>query len=197
MAKNLVGAYGIAWKGASIVTEALRAFYAPHGSADRDISADLDILRRRSRQLFQNNTFSRAMISSFDTNVVGTGIKARPNLMLSEMLGLTSEEAEKWANKTKVLFNLWATDKKCDAEKTNNFFQLQDLALKTALLGGDCFALSCFDKNFAPYGMNIKLLEGERCQNPIGLMNSDALAEGIEVDRNHAPVAYHFTQKPV
>ena len=163
MAKNLVGAYGIAWKGASIVTEALRAFYAPHGSADRDISADLDILRRRSRQLFQNNTFSRAMISSFDTNVVGTGIKARPNLMLSEMLGLTSEEAEKWANKTKVLFNLWATDKKCDAEKTNNFFQLQDLALKTALLGGDCFALSCFDKNFAPYGMNITLLEGARC----------------------------------
>lgn len=197
MAKNLVGAHGIAWKGASVVTEALRAFYAPAGSADRDIADDLDVLRRRSRQLFQNNTFSRAMISSFDTNVVGTGIKARPNLMLSEMLGLTSEEAEKWANKTKVLFNLWATDKKCDAEKTNNFFQLQDLALKTALLGGDCFALSCFDKNFAPYGMNIKLLEGERVQNPLGQMNSDALAEGIEVDKNHAPLAYYFTQKPV
>lgn len=197
MAKNLVGAHGIAWKGASVVTEALRAFYAPHGSADRDIAGDLDVLRRRSRQLFQNNTFSRAMISSFDTNVVGTGIKARPNLMLSEMLGLTSEDAEKWANKTKVLFNLWATDKKCDAEKTNNFFQLQDLALKTALLGGDCFALSCFDENFAPYGMNIKLLEGERVQNPLGQMNSDALAEGIEVDKNHAPLAYYFTQKPV
>ena len=46
-------------------------------------------------------------------------------------------------------------------------------------------------------GMNIKLLEGERCQNPIGQMDCDALAEGIEVDKNHAPVAYHFTQKPV
>lgn len=197
MAKNIVGAHGIAWKGASVVTEALRAFYAPHGSADRDIAADLDILRRRSRQLFQNNTFSRAMISSFDTNVVGTGIKARPVLMRPEMLGLTSEDAENWADKTKVLFNLWATDKKCDAEKTNNFMQLQDLALKTSLLGGDCFALSCFDKSFESFGMNIKLLEGERCQNPIGQMNCDAIAEGIEVDRNHAPVAYHFTQKPV
>lgn len=197
MAKNIVGAHGIAWKGASIVTEALRAFFAPNGSADRDIAADLDILRRRSRQLFQNNTFSRAMISSFDTNVVGTGIKARPVLMRPEMLGLTSEDAEDWADKTKVLFNLWATDKKCDAEKTNNFMQLQDLALKTSLLGGDCFALSCFDKSFESFGMNIKLLEGERCQNPIGQMNSDAIAEGIEVDRNHAPVAYHFTQKPV
>ena len=197
MAKNIVGAHGIAWKGASIVTEALRAFFAPNGSADRDIAADLDILRRRSRQLFQNNTFSRAMISSFDTNVVGTGIKARPVLMRPEMLGLTSEDAEDWADKTKVLFNLWATDKKCDAEKTNNFMQLQDLALKTSLLGGDCFALSCFDKSFESFGMNIKLLEGERCQNPIGQMNCDAIAEGIEVDRNHAPVAYHFTQKPV
>ena len=197
MAKNIVGAHGIAWKGASVVTEALRAFFAPNGSADRDIAADLDILRRRSRQLFQNNTFSRAMISSFDTNVVGTGIKARPVLMRPEMLGLTSEDAENWADKTKVLFNLWATDKKCDAEKTNNFMQLQDLALKTSLLGGDCFALSCFDKSFESFGMNIKLLEGERCQNPIGQMNCDAIAEGIEVDRNHAPVAYHFTQKPV
>lgn len=197
MAKNFVGGQGIAWKGASVVTEALRAFYAPHGSADRDIAADLDILRRRSRQLFQNNTFSRALISSFDTNVVGTGIKARPTLMLPDMLGLSSEDAEKWSNKTKVLFSLWANDKKCDAEKTNNFMQLQDLALKTALLGGDCFSLTCFDKSYEAFGMNVKLLEGERCQNPIGQMNCDAIAEGIEVDRNHAPVSYYFTQKPV
>lgn len=193
----MVGNQGIAWKGASVVTEALRAFYAPHGSADYDIAADLDTLRRRSRQLFQNNTFSRAMISSFNTNVVGTGIKARPMLMLPEMLGISKDEAEAWSNKTKILFNLWANDKNCDAEKTNNFMQLQDLALKTALLGGDCFGLSCFDKKLETFGMNIKLLEGERVQNPIGQMDCDAIAGGIEVDKNHAPVAYHFTQKPV
>lgn len=193
----MVGPQGTAWKAASVVTEALRTFYAPPGSADRDVMCDLDVLRRRSRSLFQNNTFSRALISSFCTNVVGTGIKMRPLLLHRDMLGLTQEEAKAWAEKTKVLFGLWATSKKCDAEKTKNFVQLQDLALKTALVGGDCFALSCFDRRKAPFGMNIKLLEGDRCQNPIGQMDSDAIAGGIEVDKNHAPVAYHFTQKPV
>lgn len=191
------GVTGSAWKGASAVTEALRAFYAPNGSADRDISMDLDVLRRRSRQLFQNNTFSRAMISSFTTNVVGTGIKARPTLKQWEILGLTQEEAEKWNRKAQDLFELWAGSKKCDAERKNDFAQLQDLALKTALLGGDCFALGCYNKNLDPFGLNIKLLEGERCQNPLGALDSDALTEGVEVDRNGAPKAYHFTTKPV
>jgi lambda family phage portal protein len=193
----MFGSRGLAWKGASVVTEALRAFYAPHGSADRDIAADLDTLRLRSRQLFQNNTFSRAMISSFDTNIVGTGIKARPTLKQPEMLGLSQEEAETWANKTRDIFELWAKSKKCDAERKNDFSQLQDLALKTSLLGGDCFALACFDKKIEPFGLNIKLLEGERCQNPFGVMDSDALCEGVEVNKNGAPIAYHFTQKPV
>ncbi|MBO5978321.1 MAG: phage portal protein, partial [Bacteroidales bacterium] len=179
------------------MTEALRAFYAPNGSADRDISMDLDVLRRRSRQLFQNNTFSRAMISSFTTNVVGTGIKARPTLKQWEILGLTQEEAEKWNRKAQDLFELWAGSKKCDAERKNDFAQLQDLALKTALLGGDCFALGCYNKNLDPFGLNIKLLEGERCQNPLGALDSDALTEGVEVDRNGAPRAYNFTTKPV
>jgi lambda family phage portal protein len=194
---KLYGVTGSAWKGASAVTEALRAFYAPNGSADRDISMDLDVLRRRSRQLFQNNTFSRAMISSFTTNVVGTGIKVRPTLKQWEILGLTQEEAEKWNRKAQDLFELWAGSKKCDAERKNDFAQLQDLALKTALLGGDCFALGCYNKNLDPFGLNIKLLEGERCQNPLGALDSDALTEGVEVDKNGAPRAYHFTTKPV
>ena len=144
---RVIGVSGNAWKGASVITEALRAFYAPNGSADRDIAADLDILRRRSRQLFQNNAFSRAMISSFATNVVGTGIKARPTVKLWDMLGMTQEDAEKWNRKTQDLFEIWAKSKKCDAERKNDFAQLQDLAIKTALLGGDCFALACYNKN--------------------------------------------------
>lgn len=187
---------GSAWKGASVITEALRAFYAVPSSADRDISLDLDILRRRSRQLFQNNTFSRALLTSFNTNVVGTGIKARPSLKRVEMLGISREEASAWEKKTQDLFELWANSKNCDAERKNDFAQLQDLAFKITLVCGDCFALPCYDKNLEPFGLNIKVLEGDRCQNPFGKADTDALTEGVEVNKNGAPVAYHFTQKP-
>lgn len=183
---------GSAWKGASVITEALRAFYAVPSSADRDISLDLDILRRRSRQLFQNNTFSRALLTSFNTNVVGTGIKARPSLKRVEMLGISREVASAWEKKTQDLFELWANSKNCDAERKNDFTQLQDLAFKTSLVCGDCFALPCYDKNLEPFGLNIKVLEGDRCQNPFGMADTDALTEGVEVNKNGAPVAYHL-----
>lgn len=187
---------GNGWKGASFVTEALKAFFASPASADRDIVNDKEILVRRSRQLFQNNSFSGALIKSFDTNVVGTGIKPRPTLTLHEILGISHDEAEEWSRRTFDLFNIWANSKNCDAEKKNSFYELQDLALKTQLICGDCFALTKYKVGNTPFGMSVKLMESDRCTNPFGIMDSDKLAEGVEVDLDGAAVAYHFTRKP-
>ena len=68
---------GNAWKGASWNANSMRAFIAPLGSADYDLTCDRETLLLRSRALFQNHAFSRAVISSMTTNVVGTGIKVR------------------------------------------------------------------------------------------------------------------------
>lgn len=195
MGKMLMNS-GIGWKGASFVTEALKAFFASPSSADRDIAHDKDILVRRSRQLFQNNSFSGALINSFGTNVVGTGIKPRPTLKRIDILGISQEQAEEWSRKTFDLFSLWASSKKCDAEKKNNFYELQDLALKTQMIGGDCFALMKYRADNLPFGLSVKLMESDRCQNPFGQFDSDRLAEGVEVDEDGASVAYHFTKKP-
>lgn len=192
---RMMGPRGTAWKAASVITEALRNFVALPSSADRDLALDLDILRLRSRQLFQNNTFSRAMIESFTTNVVGTGCKCRPNIRMPDRLGMTQEEAEKWAKNAQSLFELWANSKNCDAEKKNTFAQLQHLAFKSAKIGGDSFGLACYDKN-SPFGLCIKILESERCQNPFGVMDSDALLHGVETNKNGTPAAYYFTSRP-
>lgn len=187
---------GSGWKGASVMTEALKAFFATPASADLNISTDKDILVRRSRQLFQNNSFSGALINSFGSNVIGTGIKPRPTLKQIEILGISQDEAEKWCRKTQDFFTIWAESKKCDAERKNDFFELQDLAFKTQLIGGDCFALTKYSALNLPFGMSIKLMESDRVQNPFGLMDSDKLTAGVEVDDNGAVTAYHFTKKP-
>lgn len=187
---------GSGWKGASFITEALKAFFASPSSADRDLSTDRDILVRRSRQLFQNNSFSGALISSFGSNVIGTGIKPRPTLKQLEILGISQEQAEAWCRKTQDLFSLWADSKKCDAERKNDFYELQDLAFKTQLIGGDCFAITKYSALNLPFGMSIKLMEADRCQNPFGIMDTDRLAQGIEVDEDGAVSAYHFTKTP-
>lgn len=187
---------GIAWKGASVVTEALKAFFVSKGSADRDLAADRKTLAYRSRALFQNSSFAGALINSFDTNVVGTGIKARPAIDYT-LLGLDREYAEKWQRSVQKLFAAWADTKFCDAERKNDFYQLQDLALKTQLVTGDCFALMQVKYSAQnPFGLQVKLMEGDRCQNPFEVMESDRISAGVEVDSFGAPIAYHFTKRP-
>lgn len=186
---------GLAFKGASMLTEALRAFLVSPGSADRDLNDDRETLALRSRSLFQNNSFSSALVNSVDINVVGTGIHARP-LIDGEMLGIERERAEKWSRVVRKYFDLWADNKSCDAEQKNDFYQMQDLALKTQLITGDCFALCSYDSR-NPFGIRVKLLEGDRCRQPYNISASERIAMGIEVDDVGAATAYYFTKKPV
>ena len=134
------GTSGLAWKGASLLTEALRAFFVSEGSADRDLWTDREKLVLRARSLFQNNTFVHALVQSIDVNVVGSGIKARP-IPDFELLGIDREKLESWSRVVQKHFDLWADNISCDVEGKNDFYQLQDLAIKIQAITGECFAL--------------------------------------------------------
>lgn len=194
---NLTVPTGIAWKGASWISDALKAFFFSRGSADADLSGNRDVLEYRSRSLYQNSAFAGAAVNTNVLNVVGTGLKCRPTIDY-RMLGITRDEASEWERRTRALFELWAQSKNCDAERENTFSQLQDLALKTQLVCGDAFALRCYREapNF-PFGLCFKILEGNRCKNPVGVFDSERLAMGVEVDEFGAVVRFHFTEKPI
>ena len=187
---------GNAWKGASWAVNSMRAFIAPLGSADYDLTCDRETLLLRARALFQNHAFSRAIISSLSTNVVGTGVKVRPQLKQLDVLGLTHDQAVAWCRKTQDLYEIWSMSKKCDVERKNDMFGLQDLALKTQLIDGDCFALAKYDKKIEPFGLCLKLLEADRCMNPLGMIDTDRLTQGVEVNDFGTPLNYYFTKRP-
>ena len=187
---------GTAWKGASYMIDALKSFVTSLGSADYNLSTDRETLEKRSRALYQNALFAGAAINSMNTNVVGSGLKCHPSLN-ANLLGISQEESKRWEKEVQIKFALWGGSKFCDAERKNTFAQLQDLALKTQLITGDCFALRQYRANpVSPWGCCIKLLEGDRCMNPIGVSDTDRLAMGVEVDDFGAPIAYHFSKKP-
>lgn len=74
---------------------------------------------------------------------------------------------------------------------------MQDLALKTQLVTGDCFALMQVKYSAQnPFGLQVKLMEGDRCQNPRFERETDRLSAGVETDSFGAPVAYYFTKTP-
>ncbi len=185
-----------AYHGASYTREAMRTWRPSNGSADRDTVYSLPTLRNRSRDLVRNVPIASAAILTMTTNVVGTGIKARPRLN-AEMLGITQEEAEAWEDKARTLFELWASSRNCDAERRNTFYQLQDMALRTMLVSGNAFALLPFRYIPGhPFALTVKILDGDRCRTPSSSSETDRLAGGVEVDAMGAPVAYHFTVAP-
>ena len=108
---NLTVPTGIAWKGASWISDALKAFFFSRGSADADLSGNRDVLEYRSRSLYQNSAFAGAAVNTNVLNVVGTGLKCRPTIDY-RMLGITRDEASEWERRTRALFELWAQSKK-------------------------------------------------------------------------------------
>lgn len=186
----------IPWKGADFIGESLRTFLFSRGSADADLSESRDVLEYRSRALYQNAPLAGAAVDTKTINVVGTGLSCRP-APKAELLDASPEEINLFIQKARGLFELWAASKDCDAERDKNFYQMQELVLKTKAICGDCFALRCWHSvPSSGFGLCYKLLEGNRCRNPFGKSDTRKLAMGVENDENSAHVAYYFTKYP-
>ena len=186
----------IPWKGADFIGESLRTFLFSRGSADADLSQNRDILEYRSRALYQNAPLAGAAVDTKAINVVGTGLSCRPSPK-AKLLDASEEEIKAFSEKARDLFELWAASKDCDAEREKNFYQMQELVMKTKAICGDCFALRCWHSvPSSAFGLCYKLLEGNRCRNPFGKSDTRQLAMGVENDENSAHIAYWFTKYP-
>lgn len=194
--------------GASWRKRAVKGFNAPSGSSHEDIDFNNYTLRQRSRMLYMAAPVATSAIKTNRTNVVGVGLRLKSRID-REVLGLTPEQAEEWQKTTEREFNLWAKDKRaCDATGMNNFYGLQQLALVSWLLSGDCIGLikQYPVTRLLPYSLRVHLIESDRIATPGGYGsggsvtyttgrnpdNGNAIYDGVEVDSNGMVVAYHI-----
>ena len=194
--------------GASWRKRAVKGFNAPSGSSHEDIDFNNYTLRQRSRMLYMAAPVATSAIKTNRTNVVGVGLRLKSRID-REVLGLTPEQAEEWQKTTEREFNLWAKDKRaCDATGMNNFYGLQQLALVSWLLSGDCIGLikQYPVTRLLPYSLRVHLIESDRIATPGGYGsggsvtyttgrnpdNGNTIYDGVEVDSNGMVVAYHI-----
>ena len=194
--------------GASWRKRAVKGFNAPSGSSHEDIDFNNYTLRQRSRMLYMAAPVATSAIKTNRTNVVGVGLRLKSRID-REVLGLTPEQAEEWQKITEREFNLWAKDKRaCDATGMNNFYGLQQLALVSWLLSGDCIGLikQYPVTRLLPYSLRVHLIESDRIATPGGYgsggsvtyttgrnpENGNTIYDGVEVDSNGMVVAYHI-----
>ncbi len=196
--------------GASYARKALKAFIAQSGSPRDDIDPHNFTLRQRGRMLYMAAPIATAAIRTACTNVVGVGLAMKSRID-REALGLSPEQAKAWQKQTEAEWKLWAGKKQCcDAIGVCNFDEMQKLALMSALMAGDCFALlpRAPVTPTSPYSLRIKMAEADLVSTPDALAvlpgtvteaqapNGNFIYDGVEVDKDtSAIVAYHFCNR--
>lgn len=194
--------------GASWRKKAVKGFNAPSGSPHEDIDFNNFTLRQRARMLYMAAPIATSAVKTNRTNVVGVGLKLKSRID-RDVLGLSPEQAETWQKQSEKEFALWATNKRaCDATGMNNFYGLQQLALISWLLSGDCIGVLKQYKTdrLLPYALRVHLIESDRIATPGGWgagasvtyttgknpETGNTIYDGVEVDSNGMVVAYHI-----
>lgn len=160
-------------------------------SANEDISPDLPDLRARSRDLVRNVPIATGAIQTAVNNVVGDGLVLQSQVD-RELLGLSDEQAEAWQSAAQREFLLWG--KSPDFTGRLNWDELQALVFRAVLESGDVFAVRRRRKGRRDtYALKLQIIEADRVSNPNNGANRVDLVDGVEMDADGVPVAYHIS----
>lgn len=186
--------------GANQTKKSMRGWMYHGGSAKEDIEDNLDVLRQRSRDAYMGIPTAAAALKTMRTNVVASGLIPSPQID-GAYLGLTQEQTEALQEQIVREFGIWADTPACDAQRVDNFYQLQQLAFLSYLMNGDAVALLPVKQMAGqPYDLRILLIEGDRVCSPDGFdrlapcevqgYKVHSIVQGVETDRDGMVVAY-------
>ncbi len=179
--------------GASRSKRSLASWNPRAGSADDALVWDLPTLRDRSHDLMRNTPLARGAVNTTVTNVVGPGLKLQARIDRAA-LGMDDEQAEEWEAHAEREWRLFSERTEIDITRTSTFAELQELAFRSTLVGGDAFAiLTNLRRTGSPYNTKIQLIEGARVTTPNDRQLTTTMVDGVEKDpETGAPVAYHI-----
>lgn len=180
------------WRGASRMLRSLSSWEAIVGSPLTDLPAsEQKTMRARSRDAFRSHLIGRAALTRSRTNIVGTGLMARCDVD-GKRLGLTPEETEAINAQIRSEWELYFEDPhECDYEATLDGYGQQGLALLSAMLSGDVFGVTPYEKRpGCRYGLKMQLVEADRCSNPHGAIDTRELTDGVQTNAGGYPLGY-------
>jgi len=169
--------------------------WSPKKAAPDVSIKDLPTLRGRSDALYKNNSLARSAVNKNLDNIVGSGLRPHPNLN-HKALGISKKKAKKIAKKMLIEFNFHAESVNIDAERSQNFYELQIPKLYMMLIGGDSFSLlPSITRPNTPYTTTVANIGADQVSNPRGATDKATFAGGVEVDGNNAPTHYHILKE--
>lgn len=184
------------WRGASRLMRTMSKWLPRMGSAYTDTPPnERDRMVSRSHDAWRNHMVAGAAVVRVRTNVVGTGLVPHSTVN-ARALGLTDDEADALNVALDEAWASWAEDPaQCDVEGTLDFYQLQALALISALLSGDAWALTpALPRYRGAWELKVQLIDSGRVSNPDAIMDTPTLQQGVELDASGFPLAVHIAR---
>lgn len=179
---------------ASQFNRTIKRWLRKNRTTDKEIK-EYQTIRSRSYDLYRNNAIVTGAVDINALNIVGKGIYAQSNVD-AQSLGISDEEAEEISQQIDREFHFWASSTACDAEKTQNFYEITATAFIGKLLGGDSFILlPRIEDERTPYTTTIALIEADQVCNPYKARDTDKLAGGVEINKWGAPIKYHIANR--
>jgi lambda family phage portal protein len=192
--------FGYGAYGASRKKIGLEEWHARSANADWDITANLPILRMRSRDLFMGCPIAAAVILALRTSVVGNGIAVLPQVD-ARVLGLSKTAAAEINKHISDEFELFAATVEADWNRRSTFYQLQDLVFTSACISGDVLVLLPMkNRPGGIYDTRVRLIEADRVASPVSRETGPGAPEtaagaprifgGVELEEDGQVVAY-------
>lgn len=161
-------------------------------SADSDIRYALKAMRARSRDLCQNNDYTRRYLNLVSTNVIGPKgitlqVRARePNGVLDQVANQQLEAA----------FAAWGQPGVCTVDGKLSWVDAQRVFIESVARDGEAFVLFVED-NANPFRFRLQFIDPDfidQDKNEM-LANGNQIRMGIEVDSTGRAIAYHVRVK--
>lgn len=176
---------------------ALRNLSARAQTADADTLPNLSDIRARSRHLIMNAPLAGGAVNTVVTNVVGVGLRMSPQAdgpALAALAGITPDQVRAFETAAEREWRLFRRAEHADSAGQMSFAAIQELAFRSVLSGGDCFAAIVQAPPRGPFDFALQLIEADRVSNPNHKADAESLAGGIEFNASGRPVAYHVAE---
>ncbi|MDQ3232125.1 MAG: phage portal protein [Pseudobdellovibrionaceae bacterium] len=174
------------------MNRAVREWFPSSGDADEALLPSLATLRAQSRDLDRNEAVARGATENIVGNVVAGGL--RPQAKIDhEFLGISEAQARAFEKTAEKIYELHSNSIYSDYRRLNPLQASQGMAMRAVLLDGDCLVV----RRYRPepgsiLGTCVQIVEGARLENPFNLAADSDIREGVELDPDGSPVAYHI-----
>ena len=157
--------------------------------ADSEQEWDLADMRGFSADLVRTAPVATGAIQTRASHIVGTGLSLQSRINAQE-LGLSEDEATAWQRKTQDRFAMWAESEYSTVEGEYNFYEAQDIIMRSHDTRGDIFVLLTSKERTGkgwPFRLALQLIEADRVCNENNKANTDTLVDGVERSSDGEP----------